>query len=82
MTKPRTAMTCRQTILHLLDYAEGRLEARKRKALEAHLVMCLRCVEFLDSYRRTPAIVRRATNATLPPTIARRLRRALRRRKS
>jgi len=37
---------------------------KSRRALEAHLHECRRCREFLESYRATPGIVRRATQLT------------------
>ncbi len=72
------AMTCRETTERLMDYLEHRLSERQRRALEAHLIACLRCREFLESYRMLPAIVKRATAAGLPKAVARRLHRALR----
>jgi hypothetical protein len=57
-------MTCRETIHRLMDYSEKRLTLRSRRALEAHLHECPRCREFLESYRATPGIVRRATQLT------------------
>ena len=74
------AMTCRDTIDRLMDYVDGRLTADERRALEAHLVVCIRCREFLESYRKTPEIFKRATAVRLPTAVARRLRQALEKR--
>jgi len=72
-------LNCRETVARLMDYLEGRLPSRQRRALDAHLDECPRCREFLDSYRATPVIVRRATVVSLPAGVATRLRKALRR---
>ena len=74
------AMTCRDTINRLMDYVDGRLTASERRALEAHLIACVRCREFLESYRKTPEIFKRATAAHLPKATARRLQKALKKR--
>lgn len=66
------AMTCRQTVAHLLDYVEDVLGPNERRSLEAHLDECPRCVEFVESYRATPGIVRRATRAMPMPPARRR----------
>jgi anti-sigma factor RsiW len=58
-------LTCRATVAHLIDYIEGPLPPARRRALERHLRMCPRCVEFIAAYRRTPVIVRRATRTRL-----------------
>ena len=71
------AMTCRDAISRLMDYIDGRLTASERRAVEAHLIVCVRCRELLESYRKTPEIFKRATSARLPRTAARRLHSAL-----
>lgn len=58
-------MMCRDTVDGMMDYVDGRLNVDMRAALEAHLRVCLRCVEFLRAYRATPLIVRRATEGHL-----------------
>jgi anti-sigma factor RsiW len=58
-------MMCRDTVGAMMDYVDGRLDADVRTALEAHLRVCPRCVEFLRAYRVTPLIVRRATEGHL-----------------
>lgn len=58
-------MMCRDTVDAMMDYVDGRLDIAVRAALEAHLRVCPRCVEFLRAYRATPLIVRRVTEARL-----------------
>ena len=71
------AMTCRDAISRLMDYIDGRLTASERRTVEAHLIVCVRCREFLESYRKTPEIFKRATAARLPRAAMRRLHKAL-----
>lgn len=71
----RTDMTCRETVIRLLDYLEGRLQTGESRALEDHLDVCPRCMQFLEAYRRTPEIVRRCTDAKAQPALTKRLRR-------
>jgi anti-sigma factor RsiW len=72
----RTA-TCRDGVGILMDFTEGRLPARRRRALEAHVGGCRRCQGFVASYRATPDILRRATAVRLPSPLRRRLRRVV-----
>jgi anti-sigma factor RsiW len=66
-------MTCSETVRRLMDYVDNRLPPTERRSLEAHLIDCPRCVEFLQSYRVTPQIVRRSTQLVLSRAAARRL---------
>jgi anti-sigma factor RsiW len=70
--KPRVA--CRDGVAVLMDYLDGALPSADREAVEAHLRGCPRCVAFVESYRRTPSILRAATAATLPDDLAQSLR--------
>ena len=69
--------TCRDGVLFLMDYTEGRMPAKRRSALEAHVGGCRRCQGFLASYCATPGILRRATTARLPAPLGRRLHRVV-----
>lgn len=70
--------TCRDGVRVLMDVTEGRLPARRRRAVEAHVGRCRRCQGFVASYRATPGILRRATAARLPASLGRRLARVVR----
>ena len=70
--------TCRSGVERLMDYLEGVLAPDLQAALEQHVAGCQRCAAFVESYRRTPAILRAATTATLPPELARTLQERLR----
>jgi anti-sigma factor RsiW len=61
----------------LMDYLEGTLGSPEREAIEAHVMGCPRCVAFIESYERTPRILRAATAEALPADLALSLRRFL-----
>lgn len=69
--------TCRLGVARLMDYMEGLMHARDRRALESHVKGCGRCRGFVRSYAATPRIVRGATEFRLPPRAARALARRL-----
>ncbi len=73
-----TALVCASGVELLADYLEDALDAEQRAAIEAHVTGCPRCVAFVASYRETPAILRRATLATLPAALSRSLLAAVR----
>jgi len=68
-----TDLVCAEGVDLLMDYLEGDVDADLRTAIEAHLAGCPRCVAFVASYRETPAVLRRATVAKLPPALSRSL---------
>jgi anti-sigma factor RsiW len=70
--------TCQSGADLLMEYLEGTLAPDVRAAVEAHVAGCPRCVAFLESYRRTPAVLRNATAVTLPPDLAQSLLDAIR----
>lgn len=73
--------TCRTGLELLMDYLEGTLAADVHASLEHHVAGCGKCAAFVESYVRTPAILRAATDATLPPDVAQTLQARLRDRK-
>ena len=72
--------TCQSGVDLLMDYLEGVLAPDVRAAVEQHVAGCQRCIAFVESYRRTPEILKHATAAALPPELARTLEEAVRRR--
>jgi len=54
---------CRELIGFLLDYLEGALPPADRAAFDRHLERCASCVAYLESYRRTVEVSRRAFSA-------------------
>jgi anti-sigma factor RsiW len=77
----RTELRCVSGVELVMDYLEGVLSADVSTSLEAHVAGCPRCVAFLDSYRATPPILRRATTTKLPPDVGDSLHAFLRRRR-
>ena len=59
-------LTCRDGVQSLMDYAEGVLGETARRALDEHVAGCARCTAFVRSYLAVPAILRQATELTLP----------------
>ena len=53
-------MTCEEVTQFLIDYVSGELPPGEHAALERHLGACRACRDYLDSYRKTIAIGKRA----------------------
>lgn len=49
----RRALVCRQAVELMADYLDGRLAATDAQRLEAHLVACPHCSEYLAQLRVT-----------------------------
>jgi anti-sigma factor RsiW len=73
----KARIVCVDGVDMLMDYLEGTLPPADRKAIDAHVSGCPRCVAFIESYRQTPRILRAATAAALPEDVAVSLRRFL-----
>lgn len=71
------SLTCRDGVELLMDYLEGVLPEPLRQEIDAHVAGCPRCVAFVESYRKTPGILRAATAADVPEDLAASLRRFL-----
>jgi anti-sigma factor RsiW len=71
--------TCQSGVALLMEYLEGALAPDVREAVERHVAGCQRCIAFVESYRRTPDVLRNATAVTLPPGLARALQELVRR---
>jgi anti-sigma factor RsiW len=70
-------LNCRDTIQLLMDYVEGVLSLEDRAAIDAHCRACPRCLEFIESYRATPRLLREATASEMPAELKDRLRKFL-----
>ena len=53
-------MTCREFADFLDDYLADALRPPVRAAFERHLEVCINCVRYLDHYRQSIALGRRA----------------------
>jgi anti-sigma factor RsiW len=56
-------MTCREFAEFLDGYVAGELPPGVRSAFEHHLALCVNCVRYLDQYRRSIELGRRAFEA-------------------
>ena len=57
---------CNGALKHLIDYLEGELEAPKQRALEEHFSDCSPCMRFLETYRYTGTICKKALEREMP----------------
>ena len=53
-----TRVTCRQVVDFLADYSAGTLDSLARAQLDAHLVDCVACTDYMRSYRDTIRLAR------------------------
>lgn len=67
------AVTCRHCVDHLLDYLEGQLPPEEEKAMEEHISACPPCIDFVEQYRGSSTLCRRAVPAEMPDELASRL---------
>jgi len=63
----RKRLTCEEVNQFLAAYLDGALDARTRAAFEAHLQACAACQAYLDQYRKTIELTRRAAEVPEPP---------------
>lgn len=64
------AGTCQHAVDLLTEYIDGRLAADLRHRLEQHLAACPPCVEFVNTYRATTKLCKKALAETLPEELA------------
>ncbi len=63
-------MTCRDVADFLADYLSGALPVSRARTFEAHLAECPDCVAYMESYRATLVLGRRAyTDAASDPDV-------------
>ena len=48
--------SCKDSIHRLLDFLDGDLSPEEEQRLQEHLGGCPPCVDFVKSYRATPAL--------------------------
>jgi anti-sigma factor RsiW len=69
MTEPR--LTCRECVEFLMDYLDDGLSIEVRATFERHLAACANCVRYLESYKTTTAVCKKAFEVgdreALPP---------------
>lgn len=52
------AMTCCELTERLFDYHCGAVDSARQRAVEAHLMVCDRCLRYAGDYQMTVQIVR------------------------
>ena len=63
----RRRLTCEEVNRFLAAYLDGALDVRTQAAFEAHLQHCTDCQAYLDQYRKTVELARRAAEVPDPP---------------
>ena len=58
MTQSR--LTCRECIEFLMDYLDDALSTEARLTFERHLAACANCVRYLESYKTTTKVCKKA----------------------
>ena len=58
MTEPR--LTCRECVEFLMDYLDDGLSVEVRVTFERHLAACANCLRYLESYKTTTTICKKA----------------------
>lgn len=53
-------MTCRELVDFLMDYCNGKLPAEIHAAFEEHLAECPNCVAYMNTYRSSSEVAKRA----------------------
>lgn len=65
--------TCEKCISLLMAFLDGDLSAEEHAHLEKHLGACPPCVDFLNTYRATPGLCRKALARKMPEEMSARL---------
>ena len=65
-------MTCREFAEFIADFLDGELPADEREQFERHLGLCGNCARYLETYRQSTALGKRAfddDDASLPSDV-------------
>jgi hypothetical protein len=66
-------VSCQRAYDLLFDYLEGSLPETESAAVREHFKLCPPCLEFLESYRKTPGLCRTALERETPPQVTEKL---------
>lgn len=67
-------VNCKHCIDLLVDYLEGLLPEEEEKRLDEHFMACPPCLDFLDQYRASSRLCRRALlEEKMPEELAKKL---------
>jgi anti-sigma factor RsiW len=62
-------INCHELIEFCLDYLEGELPQEEEAGFRRHLAQCTDCVNFFETYRKTPEVSREALSAQIPVSV-------------
>ncbi len=65
--------SCKDVVELMLQFLDGELAEPDDRDLREHLSACPPCVDFLNTYRRTPELCREALEKDMPKELADRL---------
>jgi len=65
--------SCKESIELLLEYLDGSMSPDEAERLSRHLEACPPCVEFLETYKATRGLCKRALAAKMPQELSQRL---------
>lgn len=71
-------ITCKDCVDTLRAYLDGEMTPEDEAHLKAHLGDCPPCVEFMNSYRDTPGLCRKALASRMPEELSRKIKDYLR----
>jgi hypothetical protein len=64
---------CKECVDLLVDYLEGALPDDREKALDDHFMGCPPCLDFLDQYRASSTLCKKAISTEMPEALAHKL---------
>lgn len=64
---------CKECVDLLVDYLEGGLPEDREKALDEHFMGCPPCLDFLDQYRASTTLCKKAISTEMPEELANKL---------
>ena len=62
-------INCQQLVDFCFDYIEGDLPNEEQARFRRHLAQCPDCVNFFETYRRTPELSREALATQIPTSV-------------
>jgi anti-sigma factor (TIGR02949 family) len=70
--------SCKELTQMLLEYLDGEMAPEEEARLRQHLSACPPCLDFLETYKATPSLCRRALASKMPPELSSKLSQFLR----
>jgi hypothetical protein len=65
----QTVISCNELIEFCMDYIEGELPPDEELGFRRHLSQCTDCVNFFETYRKTPEVSREALSTEIPASV-------------